>query len=376
MNKHKCILCGNKENFASLIKLDNMPASAQKIPTFDQLQDEKGITLELVQCMKCGLVQFNCTAVDYYKDVIRASGSSTTMRDLRTNQYKDFIHFFDLENKKIIEIGCGRGDFLQFLNGFPVDFYGIENNKNLADEARKKGLKVIDGFADNTLSSLAEGPFDAFLSFNFLEHQPNPNSMLKAIYDNLTPEGCGIITVPSLEYILENNGYYELIRDHIAYYTFETLELLCNNNGFKVLKKEIINKDTISFYVKKRSKIDFTKIKQNTDILNKQLNSIINKYNKIAIWGASHQAFTLAATSKLGAKVKYIIDSSEFKQGKFSPSSHIKIVSPDYYFTEPVDAILIVAPGYTNEITKIIKEKYDKNINIYCLKSNQVELIR
>lgn len=369
-------MCENTKYFKSLITLKNMPTSAQNIPTFTELTEDEGMELELVQCMKCGLVQFNCNPVSYYKDVIRASGSSSTMRDLRTNQYKDFINFFNLDGKKIIEIGSGRGDFLQFLKDFPVQVYGLENNEDLANQARKKGLNVLNGFADESLGKIKDYPFDAFLSFNFLEHQPNPNATLQAIYDNLTPNGCGLITVPSFEYILENNGYYELIRDHIAYYTFDTLELLCNNNGFVVLKKEIINRDTLSVYVKKRQAIDISKLYENTSKLNDEVSSIIRKYKKIAIWGASHQGFTLAATSKLGEKVSYIIDSSEFKQGKYSPASHIKIVSPDYYFLDHVDAIIIIAPGYTNEISNIIKSKYGKSIDIYCLKSKSLELIK
>ena len=56
----------------------------------------------------------------------------------------------------------------------------------------------------------------------------------------------GLVTVPSLEYILEKESYYELIRDHIAYYTFDTLRALLNHCGFEVLEEEMINRDTLS----------------------------------------------------------------------------------------------------------------------------------
>ncbi len=56
--------------------------------------------------------------------------------------------------------------------------------------------------------------------------------MLKAIWNNLAEDGMGLVTVPSLEYILEKGSYYELIRDHIAYYTFDTLRALLNHCGF------------------------------------------------------------------------------------------------------------------------------------------------
>lgn len=71
---------------------------------------------------------------------------------------------------------------------------------------------------------------------------------------------------------------------------------------------------------------------------------------KAAIWGASHQGFTLAATTSLGKKAEYIIDSAPFKQGKFAPASHLPIVAPSYFEEHPVDAVIITAPGYTDEI--------------------------
>jgi hypothetical protein len=93
----------------------------------------------------------------------------------------------------------------------------------------------------------------------------------------------------------------------------------------------------------------------------------------MAIWGASHQGFTLAATTKLGGKVKYIIDSAKFKQGKYAPASHIPIVSPDHFETDPVDEILIVAPGYTDEIAGIIRERYGADVRILVLKTDKID---
>ena len=53
-----------------------------------------------------------------------------------------------------------------------------------------------------------------------------------------------------------------------------------------------------------------------------------------------------------------MMDSAPFKQGRFAPASHIPIVAPDYFRKDPADAILIVAPGYTDEIAEIIRNKY------------------
>ena len=84
---------------------------------------------------------------------------------------------------------------------------------------------------------------------------------------------------------------------------------------------------------------------------------------RLAMWGASHQGFTLASTSELGKHLAYIIDSAPFKQ----------IMAPDHYFEEPVDAVLIVAPGYTDEIAGIIKTRFGEKVEIMTLRTNRIE---
>lgn len=392
-DKEKCIVCGAPLPKKYLIQFENMPASAQDIPDAIQIKNEHGIKLSLYQCDSCGLVQFNCSPVSYYRDVIRSGGFSTTMVELRRKQYDHFINNYHLCEKNILEVGCGQGEFLTILEEFNVNAYGIEHKDDLVKMAHSKGLKVWKDFAEDKYTILNDpyrvDKFDAFLSFNFLEHQPNPRGMLECIYRHLTDDGVGLVTVPSLEYILEHNGYYELIRDHLAYYSFETLENLFIHTGFEVLEKEMINRDTLAFIVKKMTTNNFNRNQftvENVEIsgLNKSLVTIkaeisdlikmaVEKKYKIAMWGASHQGFTLAATTELKKNAKYIIDSAPFKQGRFAPASHLPIVAPDYYFEEPVDIILIVAPGYTDEIAKIIKNKYGKNVQILVLKTKHIE---
>lgn len=374
----KCLVCGSDLVAEPLLVFNNMPASAQNIPGREEVEADKGITLNLHQCKGCGLVQFDCEPVPYYKDVIRSGGFSTTMVNLRRNQYTHLIETYKLARKKFIEVGCGRGEFLSVLTEFPVQAYGIENKEELVAIARDNGLNVTKNFLDSGNDRLENGPFDVFLSFNFFEHQPNPNGMLQGIYNNLTEDGMGLITVPSLEYILEHNGYYEFIHDHLVYYTFDTLEFALNKNGFEVLEKEMVNRDTISMIVRKKKKIDVSKIAESYNSICTGINSYIDSLNakgkKVAIWGASHQGFTLASTAKLTKKVEYIIDSAPFKQGKYAPASHIPIVSPDDAGKHPVDAIIIMAPGYTDEIAGIIKEKYGEQVEIAVMMTKTLQM--
>ena len=375
----RCIACGAPLWETPLLTLDNMPASAQHMPDAQGVKEDRGLTLDLCQCMGCGLVQFDCEPVDYYRDVIRAGGFSKTMVELRRYQYKHLIDSYHLEGKKFIEVGCGQGEFLKVLSEFPVEVHGIEHDPHLVELARAQGLDVTEGFTETEDTRFAGGLYDVFLSFNFLEHQPDPGTMLQAIYRNLEDDAMGLITVPSFEYIMDHNSYYELIRDHLAYYTFETLTPLLERNGFLVEECEVINRDTLSVIVKKRPQMDTENLLECYVNLKREMETYM-KYldawdKKVAIWGASHQGFTLAATTKLGERARYIIDSAPFKQGKFAPASHLPIVGPDHFHEHPVDAIIITAPGYTDEIAASIRRKFGTSVEIRAMRSNHLEMV-
>lgn len=375
----RCIACGAPLWETPLLTLDNMPASAQHMPDAQGVKEDRGLTLDLCQCMGCGLVQFDCEPVDYYRDVIRAGGFSKTMVELRRYQYKHLIDSYHLEGKKFIEVGCGQGEFLKVLSEFPVEVHGIEHDPHLVELARAQGLDVTEGFTETEDTRFAGGLYDVFLSFNFLEHQPDPSTMLQAIYRNLEDDAMGLITVPSFEYIMDHNSYYELIRDHLAYYTFETLTPLLERNGFQVEECEVINRDTLSVIVRKRPQMDTENLLECYVNLKREMETYM-KYldawdKKVAIWGASHQGFTLAATTKLGEKARYIIDSAPFKQGKFAPASHLPIVGPDHFHEHPVDAIIITAPGYTDEIAASIRQKFGTAVEIRAMRFNHLEMV-
>ncbi len=387
-----CLACKSRLPGKALLEFKGMPASAQNIPSADQVGEDRGIGLKLYQCETCGLVQFDCRPVDYYRDVIRSGGFSTTMAELRRSQYRHLVETYGLQGKKVIEVGCGQGEFLSVLTEFPVQAYGVEHRDSLVQMAAEKGLQVSRGFAETPENVLGEdGPYDAFLSFNFLEHQPEPGVMLDCIRNNLTETGMGLITVPSLEYILQYDGYYELIRDHIAYYSFETLRFLLELHGFEVLEEELVNRDTCSVIVRKCAgsrqpkaagfqAVDISALSCSRAMINQELEELAKTLESqgktMAVWGASHQGFTLAATTCLGRTAEYIIDSAPFKQGRYAPASHLPIVAPSWFQEHPVDLILIAAPGYTREIAGIIRERFGEDLEIWTMRSQHLEKLQ
>jgi len=155
---------------------------------------------------------------------------------------------------------------------------------------------------------------------------------------------------------------------------------LLKKNGFEVIKCDRLNRDTISAYVRKNKMHDLSSLKHNFNKLNASFRQYVDQVKAqkgtVAIWGASHQGFTILSTAELGEKIDYIIDSAPFKQGKYSPATHIPIISPNYFFEKKADAIIIVAPGYSEEIYRTIKEMYGPDVRIAILRSENLEILK
>ena len=95
----------------------------------------------------------------------------------------------------------------------------------------------------------------------------------------------------------------------------------------------------------------------------------------VAVWGAGHQALATMALLNLGGKIKYVVDSAPFKQGKFTPATHLPIVPPSALSLQPVSAVIVMAAGYSDEVVKIIQAGAHPNLKIAILRETQLEIL-
>ncbi|MGO8715457.1 MAG: methyltransferase domain-containing protein [Smithella sp.] len=376
---NKCRVCGHKFFDEPLLRYENMPKAAQFMPDAGSLKNDQGVDLEVCQCTGCGLVQLSNIPVPYYREVVRASAVSEEMKDFRKKQFSRFVNKYSLQGKKIIEIGCGKGEFLSIMQQFIAEAYGLEYSKESIAQCEKSGLKVSQGFIESGDYKLNRSPFDAFFILNFLEHLPEPNSVLQGIYHNLTEGGIGLIEVPNFDMILQKKLFSEFTGDHLFYFTRETLNSTLGLNGFEIVDCKVEWYDyIISAVVKKKRKANLSDFHNAQVKLKNEIEGYLSlfKDKKIAIWGASHQALAIISLLSLAGKITYVIDSATFKQGKFTPATHIPIVAPDKLYSDPVDAVIVMAAGYSDEVARIIRQKFDKNINISILRDFGLEIIK
>ena len=365
----KCRCCGLQLPEVASIHYSNMPKSAQYFPDAEHVKAERGVNLELFQCHYCGMIQLGGYPVPYYRDVIRASGVSKEMREFRKNFFLKWIRKYRLQGKKILEIGCGAGEYISIMQEIGANVYGIEHLASSVDKDILNGYKVFNAFIESEEFQIPKAPYDAFYILNFLEHIPCPGEFLRGIANNLSNGAVGIIEVPNMDMILKRHLYSELIQDHLLYFTADTLKLLLSMNGFEILScYSCWHEYILRAEVKKREALDLKEFYKSQKYIQNDVDKFLDLMKSqnisVAIWGAGHQSLANLSILNIKKYVCCVIDSAEFKQNRYTPATHIPVVSPDILEKGKIGAVLIMAAGYSNEINEIIKRKYPEIISV------------
>jgi SAM-dependent methyltransferase len=353
-----------------------MPSAAQTFPDAESLANDKGIDLEVCQCSHCGLVQLSNEPVPYYKDVIRAAAVSPEMKEFRLRQFSGFVQRFSLQGKKIVEIGCGRGEYLSLMQQCGVEAHGLEHAAESVADCLRGGLRVSQGYVQGDDFRASDAPFDAFYILNFFEHLPDPNSTLAGIRNILTEDAVGLVEVPNFDMILRKNLFSEFVSDHLTYFTAHTLQTTLACNGYDTIDcREEWHEYLISATVKKRKRLDLSHFADDRARIKAHLDDYIRRFpaKKVAIWGAGHQALTIIAMMQLADTIRYVVDSAPFKQGKYTPATHLPIVAPETLNSDPVDAVIVIAASYSDEVVRILRQRFPGIANVSILRNSRLE---
>ena len=143
------------------------------------------------------------------------------------------------KNKKILDIGCGPGFFLQRAKEKGWNVLGIEPSSKAAKYAKDKGIPIIESTFESFLLTNKE-KFDVIHSKFFLEHVPNPKNICKECYDLLNPNGVICFEVPNDFNILQKivtdklnkKPYWIAPPQHINYFSMKSLQNLLKKTGF------------------------------------------------------------------------------------------------------------------------------------------------
>ena len=358
-----CRVCAQEIVGAPLLAYRNMPKSAQFFPAPSEADTERGVDLRLFVCPYCGMMQLDGDPVPYYREVIRATRVSKEMRTFRVQQFRDWIARFHLAGKRIIEIGCGGGEFLSMMEEAGADVEGIEFSEALVQQARSEGLRVHRQFLEEGTEKIPGAPYDAFYILSFLEHNPDPCAYLRRIAENLTYDAVGIVEVPDVDMILREQLYAEFIQDHLLYFTKDTLRRTLEHSGFEVLScASIWHGYVLSAEVRKRRAPDVSGFLAQQDKVRRSVDAFLSEMEarglRTAVWGAGHQALADLALLGMAEHIDVVLDSADFKQNKLTPATHIPIVAPSVLAEGGIGAVLVFAGSYSSEIVRLLAAQY------------------
>lgn len=154
--------------------------------------------------------------------------------------------------KRLLDVGCGTGYFLQFMQGKGWDVLGIEPDEDARNFAKNNFNLTV--FSPEVLSAWRKekkASFEAITLWHVLEHLHRPDHYLQSLRDMLTDDGVLLVAVPNYAsgdgaHYAKDWAAYDVPR-HLWHFSPETLERLAKGCGFAVKAKLPMPLD--AFYV-------------------------------------------------------------------------------------------------------------------------------
>jgi len=316
------------------------------------------------------------------------TGSSEFMK-LHFKEFAEWIKSNFLKtNSKLIEIGSNDGTFLQNFKNSNINYIGFEPSPNIALKANANNIRTIDKFFNfESILQLKnfEKETDVICASNVICHIPNLKNLILTIEKLLSKKGLFIFEEPYLGSMFKKVSYDQIYDEHIFMFSINSvkkvfslfdLELIdvfpqethggsmryivgrknehtiSNNviNGLSDEKKN--NLDTLESCLDFKKKCEISK----KNLLNKLLE--LKKNNKkICGYAATSKSTTILNYCNINSEIiDFICDTTKEKIGKFSPGTHIPIVSTSHFHKNIPDIAYLFAWNHKKEILEKEKE--------------------
>lgn len=120
------------------------------------------------------------------------------------------------EDSQVLDIGCGRGEWLELLKEEELHASGVDANKIFINQCRARGFNVIEGDAVSYLRTLSDGSLGAVTGLHIVEHLPF-ETLIKLLDETtrvLKAGGIAIFETPNPENILVGSCNFYLDPTH------------------------------------------------------------------------------------------------------------------------------------------------------------------
>jgi len=156
------------------------------------------------------------------------------------------INSFSPEEKTLLDVGAGTGDFLDFISQKNWKVSGVEPNEKARKLAKAKGIDLFP-----SLDAVKNRQFDVISLWHVLEHVPNLEEQIQQLRILLKPDGVLIIAVPNFEsydaqYYKEHWAAYDVPR-HVWHFSKKGITRIFKEKEMELIEVKPLSFD--SFYV-------------------------------------------------------------------------------------------------------------------------------
>lgn len=271
--------------------------------------------------------------------------------------------------KSLIEVGCGKGYFLEHLLLSGFDIKGVDPAYDGVNPA------IVKALFDPSLGIHGQ----AVILRHVLEHIPDPIEFLAAIKKANGGSGQIYIEVPCFDWICNNRAWFDIYYEHVNYFRLKDFQRVfgkVHESGYLFGGQYLyVIADLAS--LRSPEGFDDARAEVPADFLSGinicasiVKNGIIGKglSRQSAIWGGASKGVIFSLfMQRAEAAIDYVIDINPAKQGKYIGGSGLLIYSPEaaLKFLKPGSNIFIMNQNYLSEIIAQSGNKYNYIKEIY-----------
>jgi hypothetical protein len=379
-----CLSCEKKLSLPFL-NLGSTPLANSLLNSQADFANEKIYPLELVFCNYCKLVQLThlVPPEELYKDYVYFSSYSDSFLEHCKNYVTDLNTTFGIGvNSNVLEIASNDGYFLKYVKPYGAKILGVEPATNIAAMANRSGIPTLNTFfGKEAVPSILNdfGHADFIIGNNVLAHVSNINEFIGAVKVCLGTEGVAVFEFPYLLNLVHNVEFDTIYHEHIFYYSVHALNNLFKRHKLQIfdIKAQAIHGGSIRIFVQHPNQRPINSIVSHYELLEKLmdldtelgyqnfagavqqfknkftalLQELTSKGYSIAAYGAPAKSTTLLNYCEINSDlIKFTVDISPHKQGKFLPGSHIPILIREFLTKLQPDYTVILPWNFADEI--------------------------
>ena len=332
--------------------------------------------IDLACCPACGFisnVRFDPNVHEYSTDYEETQGFSATFRRFHEDLALRLIQRHDLRNKEIIEIGCGKGEFLTMLCELGGN-RGLGFDPAYVDERNTSPVKERITFINDFYSEKYSYCNADFVCCKMtLEHIPDTFRFMQTVRRSIGDRAGTTVffMIPEMRRILRERAFWDIYYEHCSYFTPGSLARLFRRSGFEVLalgteydgqyltieakvgeskrapallQEESID-DLIREVISFADAIDFTE-----RAWKEKLQEYRAGGKRVVIWGGGSKGVTFLTKLGVTEQIPYAVDVNPFRHGTFLAGTGQEIVSPDFLREYRPDVVIVMNPIYMQEI--------------------------